>query len=158
MAQMTQRTASLGDLRAIWGLMRQVARDIPFDVENEAGQENMLTEVMMCCTSGLSPVAIGEDKAVVGALLVRRDDFDWGFRNGDAVRIACAAIAPGYRGQGLLQSLVAEVQDRKVPIFVSIKNGDLFGLAGELEKLGFVRERAAENGRGELYKWQLAAN
>ncbi len=158
MAQLTQRTASLGDLKEIWGLIRQVAPDIPFDLESEAGQENMLTEIMLCCTSGLSPVVIGEDKTVIGALLVRRDDFDWGFRNGDAVHVSYAAIGPSHRSQGLLPALVADIQERNVPVFVSVKGGDRLGLADELTKLGFAQESKAEGGWSEVYRWQPAAD
>ncbi len=158
MADLKQRAAALSDLKDIWGLLKEAANEIPFDLGNEASQENVLTEIMACCTSGLSPIVIGEDKAVVGALLVRRDDFEWGFRNGEAVHVSYAAIAPTHRDQGVLASLVAEVQDRKVPVFASVKTGNQLGLADELQKLGFKHECAAESGWGDLYKWQPAAN
>ena len=56
MADLKQRAAELNDLKGIWGLLRQTANDIPFDIESEANQENILTELMACCTSGLSPI------------------------------------------------------------------------------------------------------
>src|SRR5664279_3333736 len=93
-ADLTQRAASLEDLRDIWGLLQQVASDIPADLGSEATQENILTELMACCTSGLSPIAVDKDKAIIGALLARRDDFEWGFKNSKAVHISYAAIAP----------------------------------------------------------------
>lgn len=157
MVEVTQRAASLRDLKDIWSLMRRVAADIPFDRDSETAQENMLTELMACCTSGLSPVAVGEDKAIIGALLVRRDDFEWGFRNGDAVHVSYAAIEPGHRDQGLLRALIAGVQERKTPVFASVKDGNTLGLADELEALGFARECTAVGGWGELYKWQPTA-
>jgi len=49
-------------LKDIWGLLRQTANDIPFDLESEADQENVLTEIMACCTSGLSPIVLDEKK------------------------------------------------------------------------------------------------
>lgn len=159
MTEVTQRAASLGDLKDIWGLVKNVAGDIPFDPGNEAAQESILSELMACCTSGLSPVAMGEDKAIVGALLVRRDDFEWGFRNGNAVHVSYAAVAPSHRDKGVLGALVAEIQGRKVPVFVSVKSGNQSGLADELKKLGFAHECAATSGWGDLYKWQpLQAN
>jgi len=158
MADLKQRAAALSDLKDIWGLLKQSANDIPFDLESEANQENVLTEIMACCTSGLSPVVIGEDKAVVGALLVRRDDFEWGFRNGDAVHVSYAAIAPTHRDQGVLASLVTEIQERKVPVFASVKSGNQLGLADELKKLGFEHECTAASGWGDLYKWQPSAS
>jgi len=154
MAEVTHRAASLGDLKDIWGLVKNVASDIPFDAGSEAAQESVLSELMACCTSGLSPVAMGEDKSIVGALLVRRDDFDWGFRNGHAVHVSYAAIAPSHRDKGVLGALVAEIQERKVPVLVSVKSGNQSGLADALKRLGFAHECAAASGWGDLYKWQ----
>jgi hypothetical protein len=138
--------------------MREAAPDIPFDLTNESAQESVLSELMACCTSGLSPVVIGEDKTIVGALLVRRDDFEWGFRNGQAVHVSYAAIAAAHRDQGLLGSLVAGIKERRVPIFASVKSGDKLGLADQLKQLGFAHECTAASGWGDLYKWQPSAN
>jgi hypothetical protein len=154
MAELTQRTASLGDLKDIWGLMRQVAADVPFDVASEAEQESLLSELMACCTSGLSPVAVDEGEAVVGAVLVRRDDFEWGFRNSNLLRVSCAAIASDHKGQGLLRELIAGVQGRKVPLVAGVRSGNQLGLADELRSLGFAHEGTAAGGWGELYRWQ----
>jgi len=38
-ADLKQRAAELNDLKDIWGLLRQTANDIPFDLESEADQE-----------------------------------------------------------------------------------------------------------------------
>lgn len=158
MGDVTQRAASLADLKDMWGLVRQVADDIPFDLQTEAGQESMLTELMCCCSSGLSPIAVGDDKAVVGALLARRDDFEWGFRNANVIHVAYAAVAPEQRDKGLLQSLLAKVQEQKVPVLVSVKSGEKLGLADQLKALGFAHECKAESEWGDLYKWQPPAN
>lgn len=154
MADLKHRTAALSDLKDIWGLIRQTANDIPFDLGSEACQENILTEIMACCTSGLSPIVLDEKRAVIGALLVRRDEFEWGFRNSPAVHLSYAAIAPDHRDQNVLASLVNEVQGRKVPVFASVKNGNQLGLADELKKLGFQHECTAASGWGDLYKWE----
>ena len=97
---------------------------------------------------------LDENKAIVGALLVRRDDFDWGFRNGDTVHVSYAAIAPTHRDQGVLASMLTEIQRRKVPVLASVKNGNHLGFADELEKLGFDLECTAASDWGDLYKWQ----
>lgn len=158
MGEVTQRAASLSDLKDVWGLVRQVAGDIPFDPQSEAGQENMLTELMCCCTSGLSPIAVGDDKSLVGALLARRDDFEWGFRNANVIHVAYAAVAPDQRDKGLLKSLLAKVQEQKVPVLVSVKSGEKLGLADQLKALGFAHECKAASGWGDLYKWQPPTN
>jgi hypothetical protein len=158
MSDVTQRAASLADLKDVWSLVREVAGDIPFELESEAAQESMLTELMKCCTSGLSPVAVGGDKAIVGALLARRDDFEWGFRDANVIHVAYAAVAPDQREKGVLQSLLAKVQEQKVPVLVSVKSGEKLGLADQLKTLGFAHECTAESGWGDLYKWQPPAN
>ncbi len=158
MGELTQRAASLDDFKDIWGLMGRVAADVPFDIRSECEQESILSEIMACCISGLSPIAVGEDKAIIGALLVRRDDFEWGFRNGKAIHVSYAAIEPGHRDRGVLQALVAEIQRKKVPVLASVKTGNQFGLAEELEKLGFAHECSAASGWGDLYKWQPQPN
>lgn len=158
MTDLKQRTASLSDLKEIWVLMREAAPDIPFDLTNELAQESVLSELMACCTSGLSPVVVGADKTIVGALLVRRDDFEWGFRNSQAVHVAYAAVAPTHRDQGVLSSLLAEIKERRVPILASVKSGEKLGLADQLKQLGFAHECTASSGWGDLYKWQPSAN
>lgn len=158
MSELSLRAASLADLKEIWGLLREVAADIPYPLENEAAQENVLSELMACCTSGLSPVAVGGTKEIAGALLVRRDDFEWGFRNGEAVHISYAAVAPAHREQGVLRALLSKVQEQKVPVFASVKNGNKLGIAEELAKLGFTHECTAQSGWGDLYRWQPAAS
>jgi hypothetical protein len=157
MDEVTQRAASLADLKDVWGLVRKVADDIPFDVESEVGQESMLTELMKCCTSGLSPVALGDDKEIVGALFARRDEFEWGLRNADVIHVSYATVAPDKRDSGVLQALVDEIKERKVPVLVSVKSGDKLGLSDELKKHGFAHECTTENGWGDLYKWQPPA-
>jgi len=152
MTEVKHRAASLSDLKDIWGLVKNAAGEIPFDATNEAAQESVLSELMMCCTSELSPVAVGDGKSIVGALLVRRDDFEWGFRNSEAVHVSYAAVAPSYRDKGILAALLAEVQERKVPVFVSVKSGNQLGLVDELKKLGFAHECTAASGWGDLYK------
>jgi hypothetical protein len=157
MAELTQRPASLGDLKGIWSLMRTVAADIPLELESEAAQESVLSELMMCCTSGLSSVAFADDKAVVGAVLVKRDEFDWAIRNGGSVQMSYAAIAADYRDQGVLGALVGDVQQRGVPVFAMVRNGEKLGLAEGLKSLGFTQEATAANEGGDLYKWQPSA-
>jgi len=154
MAELIHRQASLGDLKNMWALLRQAASDIPFALDSEAAQESVLSELMACCTSGLSPLAVDADQSIVGALLVRRDDFEWGFRNGTAVHVAYAAVAPSHQDKSVLRALLAQVQSRKAPIFASVKSGDKLGLAAELEALGFSHDRAAAS--EDLYKWEPA--
>jgi hypothetical protein len=154
MTELTRRTASLEDLKDIWELLRVTAAEIPFNVRDEAAQESMLTEAMACCIAGLSPIALNKEKAVVGALLVRRDDFEWGFRNKEALHIAYAVVAGDCLDGDILSELVTDVQGRKTEILASIKSGNQLGLTETFGKLGFTRECSAENGWGELFKWQ----
>jgi hypothetical protein len=158
MAEFTRRLASLNDLQEIWRLLRDIASDVPFDAKSAAAQESMLSEVMACCTSGLSPVAIDQGGGIAGALLVRRDDFEWGLRNSGAVHISGAAIARDSRDQNVLSALLTDLQARKAAIFASVKGGEQLGLADGLKEAGFEHECAAASGWGDLYQWRPAAD
>lgn len=157
MTELTMRMASLSDAEGIWGLLRQVSADIPFRMEEEAEQESMLSEMMACCTSGLSPIVTDKQGKVVGALLARRDDLEWGLRNREAVHVAYAAVTPDLRGADVLARLFAALQGRNVSILASVKAGERQGLADGLGKLGFVHEATAGSGWGDLYQWTPAA-
>lgn len=157
MAELVQRTAELTDLKDIWNLMREVAAEVPFDLADEKAQQSVLSELVRCCTSGISRVAVGPGKAIVGAVMARRDDLEWGIRNADVPHIIYVAVAPSAKGNGVLKGLVTGVQDGKLPVYASVKNGEQIGLADQLKELGFALECTAANGWGDLYRWQPPA-
>jgi hypothetical protein len=142
-------------MRDIWGLIRRAAADIPLDVESEMGQERALTEVMECCTAGLSPVVVDDKQAIVGALLAKRDQFDWGFLNAETINVSIAAVAATHRDQGVLKMLIEEIIRRNAPVFVEVKSDEENGLRAQLRDLGFSLKNAGAN--GELYQWEPVA-
>src|SRR5262245_10964977 len=124
MAEVTQRAATLTDMKSIWALVRRTAADFPVDLATDAGQEYMLSEIMVGCGSELSSVAVGKDKAIVGAVLARRDENEWGLWNGNVIHVTHAAVDPGHKDQGILQSMFSALQAKKLPIHASVKSGD----------------------------------
>jgi hypothetical protein len=157
MAEFVKRTAELTDLKNIWNLIRDVAAEVPFDLANERAQQSILSELMCCCTSGLSLVAVAPDKSIVGAVMARRDDLEWCVANNNVAHIIYAAVAPSAKGNGVLKGLVSRVQDSKVPVYASVKSGELLGLADQLKELGFAHELTAVSGWGDLYRWEPPA-
>lgn len=153
MAELTRRMASLDDVQGIWGLIRQVSAEIPFKMDDEREQESILSELMACCTSGLSPVLVDNEKGIVGALLARRDDFEWCLRNSEAIHVAYAAVSPAAGEEKVLPALLGELQEKKVPLLASVKSGEQFGFAAALGELGFTHEVKAASGWGDLYQW-----
>ncbi|MDQ0505258.1 hypothetical protein [Xanthobacter agilis] len=153
MAELTQRRASLADVQGIWGLLRQVSADVPFALDSELEQESILSELVACCTSGLTPIAVDNEKGIVGALLARRDDLEWGLRNNPAIHVAYAAMAPGFRDPDLFAQLLGAVTGQKVSVFASVKAGEQQGFATALSAQGFTHEITAANGWGDLYQW-----
>ncbi|MFG1346288.1 hypothetical protein V5F59_15445 [Xanthobacter autotrophicus DSM 431] len=158
MSELTRRMASLDDVQGIWGLIRQVSAEIPFKMDDEREQEGILSELMACCTSGLSPLLVDNEKGIVGALLARRDDFEWCFRNGETIHVAYAAVSPEAKEEKVLPALLGELQDRKVPLLASVKSGEQLGFATALGELGFTHEVKAASGWGDLYQWMPPAS
>lgn len=135
--------------------MRQTAADIPCSIESESDQERALTEIMKCCTAELSPVVFDANRNVVGALLARRDELDWGLRNAETINVSMATVSASHRAQGVFKMLIEAILKRNAPVCVEVKAGEAQGLAAELKGCGFSLAKAEEG--AELYKWEPAA-
>lgn len=152
MSAVTSQMATLADLGRLWALMRQTATQIPLKLDSDVDQEEVLSELMACCSSGLSPVVLDAQKNVAGALLVRRDTFEWGFRNSPALHVTYAALAPEGAPADLVSSLVSALQDKQVPLYFSVKSGNGLDLPALLQGLGFAH--LATSDWGDLYLWE----
>lgn len=155
MSELTQRMASLDDFKEIWSLFQETAAAVPLDLKEEAAQEGVLNEIMACCTYGIAPIAVQAGK-VVGAVLVRRDTFEWGVHNGEAVHIAEVAVAGAQCSTGLLGTLIASIQARAVPVLARVRSGAATGLADALLQRGFILQDGAGSALGDMYVWHPA--
>lgn len=155
MADLAHRSASLDDMRGLWALMRQTAADIPCSIESEDEQERALTEIMKCCAAAFSPIVLDEKRNVVGALLARRDELDWGLRNAEAINVSMATVSASHRECGVFKMLIEAILKRNAPVYVEVKAGEAQGLAAALKDCGFALARAEEG--AELYKWEPAS-
>lgn len=151
MTAVTSQKATLADFGRLWAFMRQAADQIPFKIDSDLDQEEVLSELMACCTTGLSPFILDGEK-VTGALLVRHDTFELGFRNSPALHVTYAALAAEGEPADLVSSLVSELQDKRVPLYFSVKSGNGLALPAMLEGLGF--SHLATSDWGDLYLWE----
>jgi hypothetical protein len=154
-ADLAYRSASLDDMGALWALMKQTAADIPCSIESASEQERALTEIMKCCTAELSPVVLDAKRHVVGALLARRDELDWGLRNAETINVSLAAVSASHRENGAFKVLIETILKRNAPVYVDVKVGEGQGLTAELKACGFSLTKSEEG--AELYKWEPAA-
>lgn len=152
MTDLAHRSASLDDMKALWDLMRETAADIPCSIESPSDQEHALSEIMMCCTAEFSPVVIDAKQTIVGALLARRDELDWGSHNGESINVSLAAVSASHRDKGVFKMLLEKITTRNAPVYVAVKAGDAQGLAGALKENGFA-PASSDNDR-DLYKWE----
>jgi hypothetical protein len=142
-------------MKDLWALMRLTAADIPCPIESESDQERALTEIMKCCTAEFSPVILDAKRNVVGALLARRDELDWGLRNTETLNVSLAAVSADHRGSGAFKVLIEAILKRNAPVYVEVKAGEGQGLATELKGCGFALSKSEDG--AELYKWEPAA-
>lgn len=152
MSAVTSQMASLADLGRLWAFLREAAPQIPFQLDSDLDQEEVLSELMACCTSGLSPFVLDAEQKVTGALLVRHDTFEWGFRNSPALHITYAALAAEGGSADLVSALVTALQEKKVPLYFSVKSGNGLELPAMIEALGFAH--LAKSPWGDLYLWE----
>ena len=92
---------------------------------------------------------------MVGALLARRDELDWGLSNKESINVSLAAVSSSHRDRGVLKLLIEQIVKRNAPIFIEVKAGDAQGLATELKGCGFSLAKAETD--AELYKWEPPA-
>ncbi|MEP9348959.1 hypothetical protein [Xanthobacter sp. KR7-225] len=144
--------ATLGDMPRIWTFVRDAAGQIPFALESEREQEAVLSELMASLSSGFTQVAFDAGGAVQGALLARRDTFEWGFRNSPALHVTYAALAPEAAAADLVPALLAPLKEGRAPIYFSVRAGNALDLAALLPSLGF--EHLAKSPWGDLYLWE----
>jgi hypothetical protein len=154
-ADFAHRIASLDDMGELWALLRRTAADIPCSIEDQSAQERALTEIMKCCTAEFSPLVLDDKRNVVGALLARRDELDWGLSNKESINVSLAAVSSSHRDRGVLKLLIEQIVKRNAPIFIEVKAGDAQGLATELKGCGFSLAKAETD--AELYKWEPPA-
>jgi hypothetical protein len=151
-ADLAHRNASLDDMRDLWTFMRQTAADIPCSIESESDQERALTEIMKCCTAEFSPIVFDAKRNVVGALLARRDELDWGLRNAETINVLLAVVSAIHREQGVFKVLIEAILKRNAPVYVEVKAGEAQGLAAELKGCGFSLAKTEDG--AEFYKWE----
>ena len=72
-----------------------------------------MTEIMKCCTAELSLVALDADRNLVGAVLARRDELDWGLRDKVTINVSLAAVSAACRDENLFKTLIDELRKRK---------------------------------------------
>ncbi len=154
LSEFTHRNASLRDMGALWALVRHAASDIPCSIESESDQERALTEIMKCCTAELSLVALDADRNLVGAVLARRDELDWGLRDKVTINVSLAAVSAACRDENLFKTLIDELRKRNAPIYIVAKPGEAQGLGDALKGSGFSLVQSDEC--GELFKWEPA--
>lgn len=155
MSEFTQRTVVIQDMQALWGLVRGAAADIPFPIQSEAEQERALSEIMACCASNESRVALDANGVVIGALLARRDQLDWGLFNGGAVNIAAIVVAAEYRDKGVGKALLEALIGAGGTLYINVKPTETQGLAAIVKELGFASP--GEGAPSDLYKFEPPA-
>lgn len=155
MADLTYRNVSLDDMKELWGLIRETAADIPCSIESETDQERALTEIMKCCTAEFSPIVIDEKRRIVGALLARRDELDWGLRNVETINVLLAVASASDRERGVFKMLIDALLKRNAPVYVRVNSGEAQGLTAALKGCGFSVANTEEG--AELFKWEPTA-
>lgn len=110
---------------------------------------------MKCCTAEFSPIVLDAKHNVVGALLARRDEFDWGLRNAETISVSLAALSANGREEGAFKVLIEAILKRNAPVYVEVKAGEAQGLAAELKGCGFSLTKSEDG--AEFYKWVPAA-
>lgn len=155
MSELVHREASLCDIEEIWGLVREVAADIPLSLASDAEQELALTRIMQCLSDERSWVVLGTEKNILGVLLAQRDLLDLALTRKETINVCMVAAAHIPQRAEALNLLLKSLVSRGATIYVGVSTADTQGLADALKEIGFTQLQT--EGKPDIYKWEPPA-
>jgi ribosomal protein S18 acetylase RimI-like enzyme len=147
------RVAAPGDAAEIFGVLAEVAPEIPLLLDTVERREAVSRIVGNCIATGDSWVATDGGGAVAGFILVEPDEMERFQRDNDALRLRYAGVVNSYRRQGVFRALVQQVMKRKVPLTATVKAANRSQMAALLKRIGF-QKCSGDPQLEEDFRWQ----
>ena len=152
MSDIDYRPARLDDAGEIYELLLRLAPEIPLFVDTLEREEALYALVRNCARSGELWVACGGDGHIVGVALVEPNQRGRHYAEHEVLDLRHAAVAPEYRGSGILPALIGRVTARLQPVASRVGAQNRTGLAACLRDLGFRQTGSA--GGEQVLRWE----
>ena len=150
------RVAAPGDSAGIFGVLAEVAPEIPLLIDTRERRKAVSKIIDECISTGESWVATDGGEVVVGFCLVAPDKMERFQHDNHALHLPYAGVSNSYRQQGIFHALIRQIKDRGAPLTAIVKAGNQHQIAALLQRFGF--EMSAEYPQTEVHlKWQPKA-
>jgi GNAT superfamily N-acetyltransferase len=153
-AEIAYRPARLDEAIDILAALKEVAAEIPVQLDALEQEEALYRLIRNCARSGESWVAVDEAGRIVGFLLAEANQTDRFWGESEALDLRYGATLASHRGRGIFRGLLRREVARMVPLTATIPAGNRSGVAGLLEAAGFVK---ASSPSGERYRREPGA-
>jgi ribosomal protein S18 acetylase RimI-like enzyme len=150
---MNLRLAIVDDAPVIFGVLVEVAPEIPLLLDTEGRRGAVARMVMECVLAGESWVAVDGGGDVAGFLLVVPDEIERFQRDNHALHLRYSGVAISYRRQGVFRVMIQQVMERKVPLTATVKAANQSQMAEILKHMGF-QKWSGDSHLEEDFRWQ----
>ncbi|WP_441252564.1 GNAT family N-acetyltransferase [Tardiphaga sp. 71_E8_N1_1] len=142
------RTATDADHSAIYDVLEEVGSEIPIELSDET-RAAAEYEIVTCCASGRSLVAIDDHQNVVGFALARPDLHTRG-----AVSLRYIGVSKDWRKSGIFAALTGQLLKAGAPLVTTVLTGNKSRMVELLTKKGFVQTAKKESEAN--FRWDPA--
>lgn len=143
------RRAELAEAPDILAVLKDVAAEIPVQVEPLEREEALYRLIRTCARSGESWVATDAEGHIVGFLLVEPNQTDRFWGEAEALDLRYAGVVASHRRAGIFTGLLGRVTGRLVPLTAMVPAANRSGVVRHLEAAGFARHATPG---GERYR------
>jgi hypothetical protein len=145
------RIATNNDEAGILTVLTEVAPEIPVELDGPERQAKIWTEIVQCCKSGKSLVAVEADGKVVGFILARPDAYE----NKAAIQMPYGGVTAAFRCRKIFSALVEKLKANGVPLIAHVLHDNKSDMENTLMKRGFTE--IDYNAKQKKYLWLPAA-
>jgi len=145
--------AAPGDAAGIFGVLAEVAREIPLLIDTRERREAISGIVDKCIATSESWVATDGGGVVAGFILVEPDEMERFQNDNQALHLRYAGVSNSYRRQGIFRALIQQVMKRSVPLTATVKGANQCQMAALLQRADFQRW-SGDPQIEEHFRWQ----
>ena len=147
------RVAAPDDAVGIFGVLAEVAQEIPLRIDTGERREAIFRIIEGCIGAGESRIATDGGGGTVGFVLVEPDEIERFQRNNHALHLRYTGVAKAQRRRGIFRALVRQLMKRSVPLTATVKAGNKCQMAVLLQHVGF-QKWSGDPQTEEHFKWQ----
>ena len=152
------RKAAPSDTLGIFGLLEEVAPEIPLLIDTGERREAVSRIINNCIETGESWVATDSRGVVAAFILVEPDEMERFHHDNQALHLRYAGVSESCRRQGIFRALVQRVMEQSVPLTATVKASNQCQMAARLTLIGFQTRRTTSDEQRVIWKPEVRSS